>query len=306
MAVTEPRPAQFFASRCRTCGLVTFVSPVPAGGAANRTAEVLALASTRVSRVVAFPVSCSTRPRTFATPAFPMANVNPPQIPLPDFLNPVFSYISSCLPPPVYGALLTLFTHGLAFVSALLGLGTALISSSPSDWDAQKIVPPLITLLAAYLALASAVRTATWFVRTTAWLVKWGIIAAALSAALTWFLGAGGGGGVIASGLIAMVSDVLNGRWKDVSKGGSRSGYRHSRPRPQAWDSFERHQEWQFEEEQWNAANAASPAAQVQRFVGDALNRARDGDWLSIARGGLQSVFVHEQTEDSGGNSRER
>jgi hypothetical protein len=234
-----------------------------------------------------------------------MANVNPPQIPLPDFLNPLFSYISSCLPPPVYGALLTLLAHGLAFFNALLGLGTALITSSPTDWDAQRIIPPLITLLAAYLALASALRTAKWFVYTTAWLVKWGVIAAAVSAALAWALGAGNGGGFVVPSLIAMVSDMLNGRWKDAVTGGSPSSYQRSSTKPRAWDSFEQHWEWQFEEEQWNAANAASPAGHVQRFVADALNRARDGNWLSMARGALQSSFAHDQTGDSGGESRE-
>jgi len=193
--------------------------------------------------------------------------------------------------------------HGLAFFSAMLGLGTALISS---DWDAQKIIPPLITLLAAYLALVSAVRTATWFVRTTAWLVKWGIIAAAVSAVLAWSLGAGSGGGVIVPSLIAMVSDMLSGRWKDAFAGGSRSNYQRSSPRPHAWDSFEQHWEWQFEEEQWNAANPASPAAHVQQFVADALNRAKDRNWLSIARGALQNIFPHKQTGESGGDSRDR
>ncbi|KAF8473016.1 hypothetical protein DFH94DRAFT_636425 [Russula ochroleuca] len=233
-----------------------------------------------------------------------MANVDPPQIPFLDFLNPLFSYISSSLPPPVYNALLTLLTHGLAFFSALLGLGTALITSNPSDWDAQKIIPPLITLLAAYLALSSAVRTATWFVRTTAWLIKWGIIAAAVSTALAW--GAGSGGGAIVPGLIGMVSDMLKGRWQDAAAGASRSSYQRSKPRPRAWDSFEQHREWQFEEDQRNAANSASPAAHVQQFVTGALNRARDGSWLSIARGALQSSFADEQGGESGDDSRAR
>ena len=100
-----------------------------------------------------------------------------------------------------------------------------------------------------------------------------------------------------------MVSDMLNGRWKDAAAGGSRSSYQHSRPRPQAWDSFEQHWEWQFEEEQWNAANPASSAAQVQQFVADALNLAKNGNWLSTARGALQNVFAHEQTGESGGDS---
>jgi hypothetical protein len=187
----------------------------------------------------------------------------------------------------VTSALLTLLTHGLAFFSALIGLGSALISSNPSDWNAQKIIPPLITLLAAYLALASAVRTATWFVRTTAWLVKWGIVVAAVSAALAWVLGAGNGGGGIVPGLIAMVLDKTDGQ--------------RSRPRPRAWDSFDQHWEWQFEEQQWNAADAASPAAHVQQFVADALDRARDGSWLSIARGALQSFSTQEQTGENEG-----
>jgi hypothetical protein len=235
-----------------------------------------------------------------------MANVDPLQIPVPEFLKPLFSYISSCLPPPVSSALLILIAHGLAFFNALLGLGTALISSKPSDWDAQRILPPLITLLAAYLALASAVRTARWFVRTAAWLVKWGIIAAAVSAVVAWSLGTASGGGVIVPSLVAMVSDMLNGRWRDAAAGGSRSSYQRSRPRPQAWDSFEQHWEWQFEEEQWNAANPASSAAQVQQFVADALNVAKNGNWLSTARGALQNVFAHDQTGESGGDSGDR
>jgi hypothetical protein len=223
-----------------------------------------------------------------------MATVVPPQMPVPSFLQPLLSYISSCLPPPVYNALLTLLAHGLAFLSALIGLGSALISSNPSDWDAQKIIPPLITLLAAYLAIASAVRTATWFVRTTAWMVKWGIITAAVSAAVAWVAGAGNGGGGIVPSLIAMVLDKTNGRGQDASA-------RNSRPRskPQVWDKFDEHWEWQFEEQQWNTADGASPAAHVQQFVADALDRARDGSWLSIARGALQSISTHEQTGEN-------
>ncbi|KAH9961502.1 hypothetical protein BC827DRAFT_1131672 [Russula dissimulans] len=229
-----------------------------------------------------------------------MANVVPPQGPLPPFLDPLFSYLSSCLPLPVTNALLTVLAHGLAFFNALIGLGSALISSKPSDWDAQKIVPPLITLLAAYLALASALRTAMWFVRTATWLVKWGIVTAAVSAALAWLLGAANGGGGIMPGLIAMVSD------KPGQDAGSRSSSQRARSRPQAWDSFDEHWEWQFEEQQWNAADVASPAAQVQQFVANALDAARGGSWLSIARGALQSFSAPEQTGESRGDSHDR
>lgn len=234
-----------------------------------------------------------------------MANVDPP---IPTFLDPLLSYISSCLPPPVSNAILTLFTHGLAFISALLSLGSALISSSPSDWDPQKIVPPLITLLAAYLALASAVRTAMWVVRTTAWMVKWAIIAGAVSAAAAWLFGGGenggGGSGGIVPSLTGMVLDMLNGRGQDAA-GGSRSDRQRSKPRPQAWNEFEQHWEWQFEEQQWNAADPVSPAAHVQQFVANALHRAREGNWMSIARDALQSFSAREQTTEGGDDSHD-
>lgn len=231
-----------------------------------------------------------------------MSNVNPPQFAFPNLLEPLLSYISSCFPPPVYNALLTLVAHGLAFLSALISLGTALISSRPSDWDAQKIVPPLITLLAAYLALSSAVRTATWFVRMTTWLIKWGIITAAVSAAAAWvFVGGNGGGGVVPS-LVGMVLDMLNGQGKDAA-GGPRGSRQGGRARPQAYESFDQHWEWQFEEQQWNAADTTAPSQHVQQFVADALQRARDGTWWSIARGALQSFSDPRSSERDGGDS---
>jgi hypothetical protein len=223
---------------------------------------------------------------------------NPPQFALPNLFEPLLSYISSCLPPPVYNALLTLVVHGLSFLSALISLGTALISSRPSDWDAQKIVPPLITLLAVYLALSSAVRTATWFVRTTTWLIKWGIITAALSVASAWIFG---GGGLVPS-LAGVVLDIFNGRSQDAA-GGPRGSHQRVRERPSAWESYDKHREWQYEEQQWNAADSTSPSQHVQQFVADALQRAKDGSWWSIARGAMQSFSDPTSSERDGGDS---
>ncbi len=227
-----------------------------------------------------------------------MANVNPPQIPFSNLLEPLLSYISSCLPQPVYNALLTLVSHGLAFLSALISLGTALISSRPSDWDVQKIIPPLITLLAVYLALSSAVRTATWFVRMTTWLIKWGIITAAVSAATAWVFASGG----VVPSLGGMVLDILNGQGQDAA-GGPRGSRQGERARPQAWESFDQHWEWQFEEKQWNTADTTSPSQHVQEFVVDALQRARDGSWWSIARGAVQIFSDPRSSEGDGGDS---
>ena len=224
-----------------------------------------------------------------------MSTANPPQFALPNLLEPILSYISSCLPPPVYNALLALVVNGIAFISALLSFGTALISSRPSDWDVQKIVPPLITLLVAYLALSSAVRTATWFVRMTTWMIKWGIIAAVASVATGWIFG---GGGVVPT-LVGMGLGMLNGYEQDTA-GGPRSSSQHGRARPQAWDSFDQHWEWQLNEQQ---ADTASPAQHVQQFVADALQRSKDESWWSIARGAVQSFSDPGPSKRDGDNS---
>lgn len=228
-----------------------------------------------------------------------MSTVNsPPSFDFSNLLEPILSYIASCLPPPVYNALFALVVNGFAFIRALLGFGTALVYSRPSDWDVQKIVPPLITLLVAYLALSSAVRTATWFVRMTTWMIKWGIIAAVASVAAGWIFG---GGGVVPT-LVGMALNMLNGDGQDAA-GGPRGSRQQGRARPQAWESFDQHWEWQFEEKQWNAEDATSPAQHVQQFVADALQRSKkDGGWWSVARGALQSFSDPSPSQRDGGD----
>jgi len=142
------------------------------------------------------------------------------------------------------------------------------------------------------------VRTATWFVRMTTWLIKWGIITAAVSVASAWVFG---GGGLMPS-LAGLVLDIVNGRGQDAA-GGPRGSYqRGGRARPQAWESFDQHWEWQVEEEQWNAADATSPSQHVQQFVADALQRAKDGSWWSIARGAVQSFSDPRSSERDEGD----
>ncbi|KAI9510831.1 hypothetical protein F5148DRAFT_1010421 [Russula earlei] len=229
---------------------------------------------------------------------------NPPtQIHLPPFLAPLFSYISSCLPPPVHNALLVLLTHGLAFFGALIGLGAALISSKPSDWDAQKVIPPLITLLAAYLALASAVRTATWFVRTATWLVKWGIVAAATSVALAWLLG---------TGTVAAASCRALSRWfrmcsaaaGNAAANASGGGSQRARSRPQAWTRLTSIGNGNLRSSSGMLptprAHGPSTTVRCER------TGCRKWYWLSLARGALQGYSSREQTGQHEGESHER
>lgn len=232
-----------------------------------------------------------------------------PEIHLPAFLEPIFDYLSSALPPPLYSALLTIFTHLWALITSLFTLVTLLISSTPSTWDAQTILPPLITLLMAYLALISFYRTTGWILRTGFWFAKWGSIFALLTAGAGYFMGNahanGGQNGLFdGRGLIptigGFVLDLINGQGQNAAGGNrqrrpyshsnSQSTYstssraRKSKPqeRPKAWESWDRHHEWQYQE------NPGPDGADVQNVIGDILGAAgsviRESGWWEAAK----------------------
>lgn len=120
---------------------------------------------------------------------------NPSDFTLPAFLDPVLDFLADHLPPPLYEFLLSLLSHTLALFSALISLIINLVRARPWEWDAQIILPPLITVLASYLALVSFYRTTSWMVRTGVWFVKWGTIIGALAAGAGYFMGTQGEGG---------------------------------------------------------------------------------------------------------------
>src|SRR5882762_7233008 len=138
-----------------------------------------------------------------------MVDIDPSSISLPAIIDPILSYLSSILPPPLYSFLLTFLAHSLALFTSLISLGYTLLSSRPWEWDAQTVIPPLITFLAAYLALVSLYRTTSWMFQTGMWVMKWGTILGALIAGAGWVAvqtGAGGAGGIGQAGGGGMMS----------------------------------------------------------------------------------------------------
>lgn len=81
----------------------------------------------------------------------------------------------------------------------------------------QRLLPPLIMLVAVYLTLLSLYRTTTLLIRTTLFFVKWGGVIAIIAAAVGYF-----------------------------SKGSFSSSkpYRHRTSKPSVWDTFAEHQRW--------------------------------------------------------------
>lgn len=208
-----------------------------------------------------------------------------------NILEPLLNYLSSVLPPPIFTIVRPLVTYSLALLSAFFHFVSAL--SSSQSWDAQKILPPLITLLMAYLALVSFYRTTGWMLRTAFWFVKWGGILAALAAGAGYLLGTQGnadavgglGGGVLSmlgSALLGMLNeDTAQGRNTRRRAGaGAAAPKPRSQPRkqkeqkerPKAWESWDKHREhrdWQYSAE----AEYRDEAARMNEGVQEAVQK---------------------------------
>lgn len=186
---------------------------------------------------------------------------------LPGFIDPVLAYVESALPPHVYTILITICSHVVALTSALLSF----LATSPSTWTAQTLIPPVITILAAYLALSSLYRT----IRFTFWFIKWGTVLAALFGGIGWVMSGG-------------VSEFLNQRGVD---GGRRT--RSSSAPPRAWDSWDRHDS--YRQERQRRVPPADAADDVQQFVQELAGAAgsvyaQSGDWWEAAKGVAQEI----------------
>ncbi|KAG2150412.1 hypothetical protein DEU56DRAFT_970757 [Suillus clintonianus] len=223
-------------------------------------------------------------------------------IPLPAFLDPLLGFLAEKIPPPLYSFLLSFLSHSLALFTALISLISSIISSKPWQWNAQTIIPPLISFLAAYLALVSLYRTTSWMVRTSIWFIKWGTILGALTAGLGWYMGnqnAGVGNTGVVSSLGGFIWDVLNSQGQSTpdtqrsSRTPKTRTQRKSNDRPRSWESFEKHKQWQYQERGGN--QEGDDAQKIMSNIMKAANRViTEGGWWDVARG----IFDGPSSED--------
>jgi hypothetical protein len=196
----------------------------------------------------------------------------------------LLAYLADVLPSPIYSFLLTFMSNVLDLFTAALRLTTTLYAQSRLEWNAQTLLPPIISILAAYLALASLYRTTSWMFRTSMWFVKWGIIFAALLATTGWFMENTQGN------TIGNYMSIGGSVWKFVADstqktplGSSSSRSRKTRPKP--WESFERHREWQYQEREVRHDD-------LPDFVKDVVDAAKAvferGDWRRVIGGSDQ------------------
>ncbi|KAK0438697.1 uncharacterized protein EV420DRAFT_566082 [Desarmillaria tabescens] len=201
---------------------------------------------------------------------------------LTEFLEPILSFLKEQLPPPVYSFIISMLSHCLAFCTAFYTLVGELVSTNPLQWDAQTLLPPLIAVFSAYIALMSLYRTTSWMLRTSFWFIKWGTIVAALIGASGWVLGsqqlqANKSGGLMPwSSLGEMAMDMLNSPSGQTSKRKPRTPPQ----RPRVWESFDRHRAWQEtknEPESRSDFNAKEVIGAITRWWDMAMDVMADG-----------------------------
>ncbi|CAA7259236.1 unnamed protein product [Cyclocybe aegerita] len=205
---------------------------------------------------------------------------------VPAVLDPLLEYLAARLPPPLYSLLVSILSHSFATATAVAGLCGSLLSSHPSEWNAQTLLPPFITIVAAYLALASLYRTTRWFLRLTFFFVKWGTLFGVLIAGAGYLMGDATRDVVGTQGIIPVVVDILAGLFDDTANGEdtrpkSRSTRRRKPNKPKPWDSFEQHKQWKYEQE--SDARRQNPQAQqvIDMITGAAGQLFGRADWLS-------------------------
>ncbi|KAH8119195.1 hypothetical protein DFH11DRAFT_1563476 [Phellopilus nigrolimitatus] len=216
-----------------------------------------------------------------------MNNLHPQD--LPAFLDPLLDYLSSHLPPPLYSAIFSALSHGLVLLSGFISLVATLPSWKPWEWDAQKVLPPIIIALSAYYALFSLFRTTTWMIRMTFRVVKWSIIIGVLSAGLGYFSAPHGGRGDEEGGALDMLRNAIQGQDGTDGAGlGGRTRGRSRNARPRAYDSFQAHQQWQYNEQEAHRAqeeDSMSDAQRVIQYIAGFTGRTLSGAAFDVVAG---------------------
>ncbi|KAF9467280.1 hypothetical protein BDZ94DRAFT_1287709 [Collybia nuda] len=237
---------------------------------------------------------------------------------LPEFLDPALSYLADRLPSPLYSFLINVLSHFLALFTSLFTLITSLLSTSTSTWDAQTLLPPLISIFAAYLALLSLYRTTSWMIRTIIFFMKWGAMLGVFMALVGWVIGNSGGNGLenygVVSTLGGFVLDIINGQGQNAARSSrSKTSSRKTRlrsspiekkkPKPKPWDSFERHHEWQ---QQGPAPVDHAPDAQkiISDIVDAAGRKVSATGWWNIAKKIVESGSGNEEKTEGQGPAK--
>ena len=225
---------------------------------------------------------------------------------LPPFLNPFIEYMRASLPPPLYSFVVKILSHAFTAATAIIRLTVSLTNKNPSEWNAETLLPPIITLIAAYLALASLYRTASWAIRLTLFFLKWGCLIG-IAMGMAGYYAGNKENGVANQGDEGFPGNVIS----SVFGGASSSKHnRQTKPRratqtkPKPRDSFP---EWQYRDQVEDPTT--NPHAQlIMDSIVNAAGLALEGNWWSTITKLGQSGVAEASVETKGkvGKTRSR
>lgn len=201
----------------------------------------------------------------------------------------LLDFLADRLPPPVYSALIALVSRSLVFLSSLSSLAASLVSTDPSHWNPQQILPPLVTLLCTYLALLTIYRTTTWVIRTIFWFFKWGLILSIIFTVMGWYLH-DTAGGLGAADSVRAVLDAINSRIPQATGDMQSTPPLLSKPKPRVWDTFESQRRWR--ETHRDAKDGAELEGLIRSMLGPATGfLEQGGQWWQVAK----SIVIEKQ-----------
>jgi hypothetical protein len=179
-------------------------------------------------------------------------------------LEPWLRLLQSVIPPQIYSLIMTSFSFALQLLNTSFNIiATMSPLSAPNT-----IIPALLTIFCAYLALSSLYRT----VMFAFWFVKWGIILGALFSFASWV-----NSGAPAQLLANLVPAAIEG-----SSGSSR---------PKSWESWSTHDRYKRERK----TQGQKDAEEAQKFIQNVINTAGDvyqksGNWWETAKGVYEEI----------------
>jgi hypothetical protein len=221
--------------------------------------------------------------------------IDPTEIPLPAFLDTILDYLYDVLPPTWYEFLINTGATVLAISTTLYNLIQQLVASRPWEWDTQTVLPPLIMILTVILIFYTIYRAVLYVIRSTIFFIKWGLILGAIVAGTGYLMANSGtalGNADIATNGMPSIAGALFGmlnsqrRPSDHAANGKGKGEAGGQ-RPGAWESFESHREWQYEEGNGAAGRATEEA---QRLMDGVVNTIRNGGVFGVAQGVMSNL----------------
>lgn len=192
-----------------------------------------------------------------------------------DMAEPWLRFLQSVLPPQVYSLITTSFSYTLQLLNTSFNV---IAATSPLSAP-NTIIPALLTILCAYLALSSLYRS----VMFAFWFVKWGIIISALFSFAGW----------VNSGAPAkMLANVVPAAVENKSAGSSR---------PKSWESWSTHDRYKRERK----TQGEKDAEEAHKFIQNVIDTAgsvyqKSGNWWETAKGVYEEINKQSQTKQSG------